>query len=41
MPFPPDLVMAAYPYDAPLVGALALAAEAVGASLADGIRLPL
>ena len=41
VPFPPDLVMAAYPYDAPLVGALALAAEAVGASLADGIRLPL
>jgi glucokinase len=34
VPFPPDLVLAAHPFDAPLVGALALGAEAAGASLA-------
>ena len=39
-PFPPELVIAAYPFDAPLVGALALAIEAAGARLPCGIRLP-
>lgn len=39
-PFPPELVIAAYPFDAPLVGALALAIEAAGARLPRGIRLP-
>ena len=39
VPFPPELVMAAYPFDAPLVGALALGAEAAGATLDDGILL--
>ena len=33
VPFPPELVLATYPFDAPLVGALALGAEAAGASL--------
>ena len=33
VPFPPELVLAAYPFDAPLVGALALGAEAAGASV--------
>jgi glucokinase len=28
VPFPPDLVLAAYPFDAPLIGALALATTA-------------
>ncbi len=40
VPFPPELVMAAYPFDAPLLGALALGAEAAGTSFAHGIRLP-
>ncbi len=40
VPFPPELVLAAYPFDAPLVGALALGAEAVGASLAAGPVFP-
>jgi glucokinase len=40
VPFPPELVMATYPFDAPLVGALALGAEAAGASLTHGILLP-
>ena len=39
VPFPPELVLATYPFDAPLVGALALGAEAAGASLAGGARL--
>ncbi len=39
-PFPPELVIAAHPFDAPLVGALALAIEAAGARLPCGIRLP-
>jgi glucokinase len=39
VPFPPELVMAAYPFDAPLVGALALGAEAAGASLTHAICL--
>ncbi len=39
VPFPPELVVAAYPFDAPLVGALALGAEAAGASLPHGVRL--
>ena len=30
VPFPPELVVAAFPYDAPLVGALSLAIEAIG-----------
>jgi glucokinase len=41
VPFPPELVIAAYPFDAPLVGALALGAEVAGASLTQGIRLPV
>ena len=41
VPFPPELVMAAYPFDAPLVGALALGAEAAGASFTHGICLPV
>jgi len=28
VPFPPELVVAAFPFDAPLMGAIALAAEA-------------
>ena len=36
VPFPPELVLAAYPFDAPLVGALALGAEAAGVSMAQG-----
>jgi glucokinase len=36
VPFPPELVLAAYPFDAPLVGALSLATEVAGASLAHG-----
>ena len=39
VPFPPELVLAAYPFDAPLVGALALGAEAAGVSMAQGVRL--
>ena len=31
VPFPPELVLAAHPFDAPLIGALALGAEAAGA----------
>ncbi len=34
VPYPPELVLAAYPFDAPLVGALALGAEVAGADLA-------
>src|SRR6266516_2518165 len=30
VPFPPELVIAAFPFDAPLMGAIALAAEAAG-----------
>jgi glucokinase len=33
VPFPPELVPAAFPFDAPLVGAIALAVEAVGNQL--------
>ena len=40
VPFPPELVLAAYPFDAPLVGALALGAEAAGVTLAHGPRFP-
>ena len=40
VPFPPELVLAAYPFDAPLVGALALGAEAAGVSMVRGARLP-
>ncbi len=39
VPFPPDLVLAAHPFDAPLVGALALGVEAAGAGLAGAICL--
>jgi glucokinase len=35
-PFPPELVLASRPFDAPLVGALALGVGATGASLARG-----
>jgi len=34
VPFPPELVLAAFPYDAPLVGALALGIDATGKSQA-------
>ncbi len=40
VPFPPELVLAAYPFDAPLVGALALGAEVAGVSMVRGARLP-
>jgi glucokinase len=40
VPFPPELVLAAYPFDAPLVGAVALGAEAAGAMLAGGPVFP-
>jgi glucokinase len=40
VPFPPELVLAAYPFDASLVGALALGAEAAGVSMVRGARLP-
>ncbi len=40
VPFPPELVLATYPFDAPLVGALALGAEAAGASLGGGPVFP-
>jgi glucokinase len=40
VPFPPELVLANYPFDAPLVGALALGAEAAGASWAGGPVFP-
>jgi glucokinase len=40
VPFPPELVLATYPFDAPLVGALALGAEAAGAGLARGPVFP-
>ncbi len=39
VPFPPELVLAANPFDAPLVGALALGAEAAGAGLAGAVCL--
>lgn len=40
VPFPPQLVLAANPFDAPLIGALSLGAEAAGAAPADKHRLP-
>lgn len=36
VPFPPDLVVGAFPYDAALVGAIALAIEAVGCTRDTG-----
>jgi glucokinase len=36
VPFPPDLVPAAFPYDAPLIGALMLGAEAASAADKEG-----
>jgi predicted NBD/HSP70 family sugar kinase len=36
VPYPPELVLAAYPFNAPLIGALALAAEQAGARFPDG-----
>jgi len=41
VPFPPELVLAAHPFDAPLIGALNLAAEAAGTQPADGDRSPV
>jgi glucokinase len=35
VPFPPDLVLAQFPFDAPLIGALALGVEAATAGLAE------
>jgi glucokinase len=40
VPFPPELVLASRPFDAPLVGALALGVEAAGADLAWGPSIP-
>ena len=34
-PYRPELVLAGFPFDAPLVGALALAVDAIGATQAD------
>jgi glucokinase len=36
VPFPPDLVLAQFPFDAPLIGALALGVEAATAALGEG-----
>jgi len=35
VPFPPELMVAQFPYDAPLIGALALGVEAAGAALGE------
>jgi glucokinase len=35
VPFPPELVVAEFPFDAPLIGALALGVEAAGAVLGE------
>lgn len=35
VPFPPELVTAEFPFDAPLIGALALGVEAAGAALGE------
>jgi glucokinase len=35
VPFPPELMVARFPYDAPLVGVLALGVEAAGAVLGE------
>jgi glucokinase len=35
VPFPPELMVAQFPYDAPLIGALALGVEAAGAVLGE------
>jgi glucokinase len=35
VPFPPELTIAQFPYDAPLIGALALGVEAAGADLGE------
>jgi glucokinase len=37
VPYPPELVVARFPFDAPLVGALALGIEAAGAGLGVGV----
>lgn len=39
VPYPPELVRATYPDDAPLIGALVLGAEAAGISYRDGAEL--
>ena len=36
VPYPPELVLAAFPFDAPLIGALALGVEAAAAVLGEG-----
>jgi glucokinase len=36
VPFPPELVLAEFPFDAPLIGALALGVEAAAAVLGEG-----
>jgi glucokinase len=36
VPYPPELVLAAFPFDAPLIGALALSVEAAAAVLGEG-----
>ncbi|HXY45565.1 MAG TPA: ROK family protein [Acidimicrobiales bacterium] len=38
VPYPPELVLGAYPFDAALVGAIALGIEAAAAGLGDGRR---
>ena len=35
VPFPPDLVLAQFPFDAPLIGALALGVEAATSVLGE------
>jgi glucokinase len=37
VPYPPELVLGAYPFDAALVGAIALGAEAAAALIAEGV----
>jgi glucokinase len=39
VPYPPELVRAAFPYDAPLLGALALGLEAARGAVADPARV--
>lgn len=36
VPYPPELVLGVYPFDAALVGAVALGVEAAAAAIADG-----
>jgi glucokinase len=40
VPYPPDLVLAHFPHDAPLLGAVALAVDAAGPKRASGLARP-